>query len=119
MAWQHPRVFSCIYLKLIDCNSCMHLPPIGQLPKLRYLEIDGVTGLTKTGPEFVGCGGANPMSKDAILAFPKLEMLRIQDMPNWEEWSIVKEEDDATSTTAVEGKEEALSPRIQMLPRLK
>jgi hypothetical protein len=27
---------SLTYLNLIDCKSCVHLPPIGQLPNLKY-----------------------------------------------------------------------------------
>ena len=44
---------SLTYLKLIDCKSCVHLPPIGQLPNLKYLQIKGATAVTKIGPEFV------------------------------------------------------------------
>jgi hypothetical protein len=119
---------SVIYLKLIDCNSCMHLPPIGQLPNLRYLGIGGAAAVTKIGPEFVGCRGANPRSTDAVVAFPKLESLVIVDMPNWGEWSFVEEEDAAVAMTATEGGEdgsaeiqkgEAPSPRLKLLPRLK
>uniref|UniRef100_A0ACD6ARR5 Uncharacterized protein n=1 Tax=Avena sativa TaxID=4498 RepID=A0ACD6ARR5_AVESA len=115
------------YLQLVDCNSCVRLPPIGQLPNLRYLRIDGAAAVTKIGPEFVGCRGANPGSMDVVVAFPKLESLIIENMSNWEEWSFVEEEDVAAAA-AMEGEEDgsaeiqkgkALSPRIQLLPRLK
>jgi hypothetical protein len=118
---------SVIYLILIDCNSCVHLPPIGQLPNLRFLKIEGAAAVTKIGPEFLGCKGTNPRSTDAVVAFPKLESLIIKDMPNWEEWSFVEEED-AEAAAAAEGGEDgsaeiqkgkARSPRLQMLPRLK
>nr|AAR99710.1 NBS-LRR-like protein D [Oryza sativa Indica Group] len=49
------QLSSLTYLKLIDCNSCVHLPPIGQLPNLKYLKINGASAITKIGPEFVGC----------------------------------------------------------------
>uniref|UniRef100_A0ACD6AS90 Uncharacterized protein n=3 Tax=Avena sativa TaxID=4498 RepID=A0ACD6AS90_AVESA len=115
------------YLNLVDCNSCVHLPPIGQLPNVRYLRIDGAAAVTKIGAEFVGCRGANPRSSDVVVAFPKLEMLIIEDMPNWEEWSFVVEKD-AAAAVAMEGgedgsaeirKEKAPSLRIQLLPHLK
>jgi hypothetical protein len=131
---------SVIYLNLIDCNSCVHLPPVGKVPNLRYLRIKGAVAVTKIGPEFVGCRGANPRSMDAVVAFPKLESLVITDMPNWEEWSFVEEEDpnweewsfveeeDGEAAAAAEGGEDgsaeiqkgkARSPRMQLLPCLK
>ncbi|PUZ44995.1 hypothetical protein GQ55_8G184300 [Panicum hallii var. hallii] len=120
---------SLTYLKLADCKSCVHLPPIGQLPNLKYLRIEGATAVTKIGPEFVGYGVGNPGSAEAV-AFPKLETLYIEDMPNWEEWTVVVEEEEEV-TAAAAGKEggedgaaaghkwEAPPPRLQLLPRLK
>ncbi|CAO1940363.1 unnamed protein product [Urochloa humidicola] len=111
------------YLVLKDCGSCVHLPTIGQLPNLKYLRIKGATAVTKIGPEFVGCGVANPRSAEAV-AFPKLETLFIGDMPNWEEWTLVEEESGAASKEgrdegiAAKQKERAEPPRMQMLPRL-
>ncbi|KAM0858239.1 hypothetical protein ACQ4PT_047950 [Festuca glaucescens] len=118
------QLSSVIYLKLVDCNSCVLLPPIGQLPNLRYLKIVGAAAVTKIGPEFVGCRGANRRSTDAVVAFPKLETLLFWNMPNWEEWSFVEEGDAEAAEGGEDGsaeiqKGEAPSPGMQLLPRLK
>ncbi|KAM0896119.1 hypothetical protein ACQ4PT_023383 [Festuca glaucescens] len=115
---------SVIHLKLIHCNSCARLPSIEQLPNLRYLRIDGAAAVTKIGPEFVGCRGDNRRSTDAVVAFPKLETLVIENMPNWEEWSFVEEGDAEAAEGGEDGsaeiqKGEAPSPGMQLLPRLK
>ncbi|PAN43474.2 hypothetical protein PAHAL_8G258100 [Panicum hallii] len=87
---------SLMYLNLVDCKSCVHLPPIGQLPNLKYLKVVGATAVTKIGPEFVGYGVGNPGSAEAV-AFPKLETLFIKDMPNWEEWKSRRRSDSSSS----------------------
>ncbi|KAG2559261.1 hypothetical protein PVAP13_8NG095684 [Panicum virgatum] len=91
------------HLSLVNCRSCLYLPPIGQLPNLKYLEIMGASMVTKIGPEFVRYTVGNPSSSEAI-AFPKLESLLMRQMPNLEEWSFIeKEENSAVNEEGVGG----------------
>jgi hypothetical protein len=114
------------YLKLLNCKTCMHLPPIGQLPNLKFLRIKGATAITKIGSGFLGCGVSYLGSAEAV-AFPKLETLVIEEMPNWEKWTFVVEGDHQAAAAGKEGvedgaaaniEEEASAPRMHLLPRL-
>uniref|UniRef100_I1R215 NB-ARC domain-containing protein n=1 Tax=Oryza glaberrima TaxID=4538 RepID=I1R215_ORYGL len=108
-------------LHLFKCKFCMHLPPVGQLPNLKYLKIEGAAAVTIIGPEFAGRRVSN---LGRTVAFPKLEELLIRDMPNWEEWFFI---DEATSTAkervddgdSAMPKEKTLPPRMQILSRLR
>ncbi|XP_037416483.1 putative disease resistance protein RGA4 [Triticum dicoccoides] len=113
---------SLIYLKLIAVRSCVHLPPIWQLPNLKYLKIDGAHAVTKVGPEFVGCKKGDPVCKE-LIAFPKLERLIFMDMPKWEVWSFFDKEVAAADELGEDGaadirKEDAPSARMRLLPCL-
>ncbi|KAL7234291.1 hypothetical protein ACSBR1_017813 [Camellia fascicularis] len=71
-----------------DCGRskcCRSLPPLGQLPLLKDLYIEGMSAIKRLGCEFYGqqCG-AKP--------FPSLERLSFEFMPEWEEWSAFETE---------------------------
>ncbi|KAG6498548.1 putative disease resistance RPP13-like protein 1 [Zingiber officinale] len=68
---------------LILCNfpCCTELPPLGQLPRLKFLKIEEASAVRKVGPEFLGV--CFPQAE----AFPRLEVLKFTGMPNWEEWT--------------------------------
>uniref|UniRef100_A0A8R7TR47 Disease resistance RPP13-like protein 1 n=1 Tax=Triticum urartu TaxID=4572 RepID=A0A8R7TR47_TRIUA len=98
-------------------SSLIHLKP-----NLKYLRIDGAHAVTKVGPEFVGCKKGDHVC-DELVAFPKLEWLIFEDMPNWEEWSFFEEEVAVADGRGEDGaaeirKKDAQSARLQLLPRL-
>ncbi|KAF7027710.1 hypothetical protein CFC21_039732 [Triticum aestivum] len=113
-------LYSVIHLSLVHLHSCVDLPPIGQLPNLKFLRIDGADAVTKVGPEFVGCGKGAPICNEFV-AFPKLEWLFLLNMCNWEEWSFLEQD-----VSGVERGEDGAadickasqSTRLQLLSRL-
>ncbi|PON86284.1 NB-ARC domain containing protein [Trema orientale] len=68
-----------VNVSLIRCENCCLLPPFGQLPSLRELEIEKMDGLVCIGEEFCGTS----LTK----TFRSLEKLIIRDMCSLEEWS--------------------------------
>ncbi|XP_072986580.1 putative disease resistance protein RGA3 isoform X2 [Typha latifolia] len=99
-------------LKLRDCISCSHLPPLGQLPYLRYLKITRALAVVTIGLEFLGNGVR--VGLDVATAFPKLEFLIFRHMPNWEDWSLGEEVEKNASI----GEKIAPSSSPSLLPRL-
>ncbi|KAH0469828.1 hypothetical protein IEQ34_001386 [Dendrobium chrysotoxum] len=69
-------------LEIFEITSCTQLPPLGQLPELRVLNINHASKVKKIGPEFLG-SGVNLTTRGA---FPKLEKLYIGNMNLLEEW---------------------------------
>ncbi|KAF9593330.1 hypothetical protein IFM89_021499 [Coptis chinensis] len=63
-------------ISLYDCEKCGLLPPLGKLPKLKFLKIVGMLELTVIGETFIGCD----------VGFQSLETLEICEMPKLERW---------------------------------
>ncbi|KAF7153864.1 hypothetical protein RHSIM_Rhsim01G0059100 [Rhododendron simsii] len=78
--WVENSLFSnMVYLKFQNCEKCTSLPPLGQLPMLAELYIQGMKAIGNVGLEFYGLGCSNP--------FPSLEILTFNDMPEWKDWT--------------------------------
>ncbi|MFS7926228.1 putative leucine-rich repeat domain superfamily [Helianthus anomalus] len=65
------------HVSIRGCKRCTSLPPLGQLPSLKKLVIEGLYGVEAVGSELFGTGQA----------FPSLEILSFSDMCGWKKWS--------------------------------
>ncbi|XVF82108.1 hypothetical protein PTKIN_Ptkin16aG0018100 [Pterospermum kingtungense] len=68
------------------CDNCESLPPLGQLPLLEHLIIQGCSGIKCVGREFYGVdvSGRKP--------FLSLKTLEFRDMSQWEELKLLEAE---------------------------
>ncbi|XP_058721458.1 putative disease resistance RPP13-like protein 1 [Vicia villosa] len=73
-----------VYLCINTCKHCITLPPLGQLPSLKELEINDMSRVETIGLEFYGMTGVSTSSP--FQPFPLLEKLQFDSMPNWKEW---------------------------------
>ncbi|CAL9759584.1 unnamed protein product [Musa acuminata subsp. burmannicoides] len=80
------------YLSIHDLPSCSKLPPLGLLPELKFLSINGANAIITIGAEFLG----DLRSLLGFRPFPKLEVMQFISMPNWTKW--------LTSATSVQVK---------------
>ncbi|XP_062208465.1 putative disease resistance protein RGA1 isoform X2 [Phragmites australis] len=67
-----------VEVKLTGLSQCSSLPPLGQLPNLKYLDLEAMPSITKIDSGF--CGG--------VKAFAQLERLSISNMESLDEWSV-------------------------------
>ncbi|KAM6570810.1 hypothetical protein CsatB_018795 [Cannabis sativa] len=80
--WITDYAFSnLVSISLKDCKSCWFLPPLGRLPSLKDLTIEGCDSVLTIGDELDSCG---PL-------FSCLESLSIKYMLMWKEWSFGNE----------------------------
>jgi hypothetical protein len=74
-----------VFIYINNCEYCATLPPLGKLPTLKDLHIDGMKILETIGSEFYYdmVGGR---SKFSFQPFLSLEILEFSNMLNWKEW---------------------------------
>ncbi|KAL9448497.1 hypothetical protein AB3S75_015896 [Citrus x aurantiifolia] len=76
-------------LHLHLCENCEQLPPLGKLPSLEKLYISDMKSVKRVGNEILGIESDHhdsSSSSSVIIAFPKLQSLFIEDLPELEEW---------------------------------
>ncbi|XP_034703798.1 putative disease resistance protein At3g14460 isoform X2 [Vitis riparia] len=72
-----------VFLQLEDCKSCSSLPPLGQLQSLKDLQIAKMDEVQNIGADFYG---NNDCDSSSMKPFGSLEILRFEEMLEWEEW---------------------------------
>ncbi|KAL4394404.1 putative disease resistance RPP13-like protein 1 [Arachis hypogaea] len=70
-------------MSLNCCRYCNSLPPLGQLPSLKVLEILQFDELVTIGNEFYGSSALKP--------FPSLEILKFICLPAWTKWHSLRD----------------------------
>ncbi|KAJ6424723.1 hypothetical protein OIU84_025481 [Salix udensis] len=75
----HPSFSEIVHLELSCCSKCIELPPLGRLPSLRDLFIQGLDAVKTVGPGFYGVGSS-------VKPFQSLKTLKFKDMREWESW---------------------------------
>ncbi|KAI3915561.1 hypothetical protein MKW92_043708 [Papaver armeniacum] len=94
-------LINLVSISLKNCSTCENLPPLGLLPCLKVLKIDGLDAVKKIGSKFYGANSSNNVS-----SFPSLEDLSISRMVNLIEWSDQEEVSSFSSS---------LFPRLKQL----
>ncbi|KAH9689063.1 hypothetical protein KPL70_015331 [Citrus sinensis] len=84
-------------------RNCEHLPPLGKLPSLESLHIEGMKSVKRVGNEFLGVESDTDGS--SVIAFPKLKQLA---------FSLMKELEELDFETAIKG-EIIIMPRLSSL----
>ncbi|AES69651.2 putative P-loop containing nucleoside triphosphate hydrolase, leucine-rich repeat domain, L [Medicago truncatula] len=85
-SWLGNSSFSnMVSLRITNCEYCVILPPLGQLPSLKVLKICGMNMLETIGLEFYYVQ-IEDGSNSSFQPFPSLERINFDNMPNWNEW---------------------------------
>ncbi|KAM4072704.1 hypothetical protein ACB094_11G159000 [Castanea mollissima] len=88
--WLEACSFSnMVSLKLANCKNCSSLPPLGQLPALKELSIEGLKGVSCVDSKFYGDGSCATNKP-----FKSLEKLTFGRMLEWKEWFTFEGEDE-------------------------
>ncbi|KAF7112105.1 hypothetical protein CFC21_112039 [Triticum aestivum] len=98
------------FLDLDNCMSCTTLPALGRLKQLKSLEISNADSIVAIGSEFLG---TTVMSQ--AISFPKLQVLKLRNMKNLEDWSLSVEESQ-TLLPCLKSLHIQFCPKLKALP---
>ncbi|CAL5380195.1 unnamed protein product [Camellia sinensis] len=88
-----PLFSNMVCMKLQNCKNCTSLPPLGQLPSLKDLHIEGMSAVKRVGCEFYG--------QHCAKTFPLLETLCFENMLEWQDWYIFGIDNEVQTFTRV------------------
>ncbi|GMJ08868.1 hypothetical protein like AT3G14470 [Hibiscus trionum] len=77
------RPMNLVKLKLFYCENVKHLPPLGEYPNLKFLEIIGLKSVRCIGNEFYMNGFDE---NKPIVLFSALEIFSLENMPQVKDW---------------------------------
>ncbi|XP_044482959.1 putative disease resistance protein RGA3 [Mangifera indica] len=108
------------HLTLYGCSNCMHLPPLGELPSLEYLDIIEIESLKSVSNEFLR--KENDDTSSSSVFFPKLKRIQFLGLFKWEEWDykitrIGKEEEVITIMPSLVSLRVHYCPKLKALPK--
>ncbi|XP_030963534.1 putative disease resistance protein At3g14460 [Quercus lobata] len=87
--WLQDCSFSnMVYIRLANCKYCYSWPPLGDLPNLKKLFVEGFHVVSHVDREFYRGGSS------AVKPFRSLEILSLKDMPEWQEWFLFEGKDE-------------------------
>ncbi|XP_027155646.1 putative disease resistance protein RGA3 [Coffea eugenioides] len=79
-----------VRMELEDCSCCEQVPPLGHLPCLKIVKMQGMVNVKSIGAEFYGFTNVHDQcstSSSASRVFPQLRELTLWEMTSLEEWS--------------------------------
>ncbi|KAJ6795388.1 putative disease resistance protein RGA4 [Iris pallida] len=123
MTVNSPYLSNLKILSLVNCALCEQLPPLGLLPHLYSLSIEGASAVKRIGPEFFlgGYSGSSARGGNVAMpypSFPKLLRLYIINMLNLEEWVWLEEGEQQMTTLlpCLESFQLLSCPKLRSLP---
>ncbi|XP_044474115.1 putative disease resistance protein RGA3 [Mangifera indica] len=107
-------------LALYNCDNCKHLPPLGELPSLEYLDIRFMNSLKSVSNELLR--KENDDTSSSSVFFPKLKRIKFLWLREWEEWDheitrIGDEEEVITIMPSLVSLEIYDCPKLKSLPK--
>ncbi|CDP08103.1 unnamed protein product [Coffea canephora] len=121
----HPLVFRNLEkIVLRNFNKCQQIPPLWHLPHLNIVNIIGMKSINCISTDFFGwknvddASSSNPsgLGGDAVVSFPALKELNLDDMPDLKEWSGLMCHDSSHSLVKIFPSLEIL--KVKICPKL-